>query len=143
VSVPGQADMKAEDADRLKRLASGSVDELSIGYEAVKATFEQDGERYIRRLKEVRLFEWSPVWVAMNPAALITGVKGASEAGGAETIDPAGHDALTAATTVVHDLTRWIEREQKVGRVLSASNMTKVDGGSPPCVTPSRRSRTC
>ena len=43
--------------DRLKRLAYGSVDELSIGYKAVKVAFEQNGDRHIRRLKEVKLFE--------------------------------------------------------------------------------------
>ena len=99
-----------------------------VGYEAVKATFELDGDRYVRRLNEVRLFEWSPVWVAMNPAALIAGVKGAPEGGTMEAIDPSQHEALTAATTAVDDLTRWLGREQKPGRVLSATNMTKVDG---------------
>jgi len=107
VFVRGQADMTAEDADRLKRLASGSVDELSIGYEAVKAGFEQDGDRYVRRLKEVRLFEWSPVWVAMNQAAIVTGVK-----------------AHTPST--VDDLLSLLA-EMKEGRVLSAASKEKID----------------
>ena len=115
--VRGQADMTAEDGDRLKRLASGSVDELSIGYEAVKATFEQDGERYIRRLKEVRLFEWSPVWVAMNPAAVITGVKGVTTEGQTDADDADPFGQLMA-----------LLREVKEGRVLSSANVTKVDG---------------
>ena len=116
--VRGQADMTAEDGDRLKRLASGSVDELSIGYEAVKATFEQDGERYIRRLKEVRLFEWSPVWVAMNPAAVITGVKA-----GERTDGPAN-----ASETDSYGQLMALLVELKEGRVLSGASVSKVDG---------------
>ena len=115
--VRGQADMTAEDADRLKRLASGSVDELSIGYEAVKATFEQDGERYIRRQKEVRLFEWSPVWVAMNPAAVITGVKGSTGDGAANASETDSYGQLMALLV-----------ELKEGRVLSGASVSKVDG---------------
>jgi len=107
VFVRGQADMAAEDEDRLKRLASGSVDELSIGYEAVKATFEQDGDRYVRRLKEVRLFEWSPVWVAMNQAAIVTGVK-------------------AQVPSTVDDLLSLLA-EVKEGRVLSAASKEKID----------------
>lgn len=108
--VRGQADMTAEDVDRLKRMASGSVNEVSIGYEAVKANFEQNGDQYIRRLKEVRLFEWSPVWIAMNPAALVTGVKGRAE----EKADQV--DRLLATL-----------RELKEGRVLSAASKEKVN----------------
>lgn len=111
--VRGQADMTAEDTDRLKRLASGSVDELSIGYEAVKASFEQNADRYVRRLKEVRLFEWSPVWVAMNSAAVITGVKSATDDAG-EKVDQV--DRLLATM-----------REVKEGRVLSAASKDKVN----------------
>ena len=115
--VRGQADMTAEDADRLKRLASGSVDELSIGYEAVKATFEQDGERYIRRLKEVRLFEWSPVWVAMNPAAVITSVKGST-----------GDGDANASETDSYGQRMALLGELKEGRVLAGASVSKVDG---------------
>jgi uncharacterized protein len=110
--VRGQADMTAEDADRLKRLASGSVDEMSIGFETIKANFEQSGDQYVRRLKEVRLFEWSPVWIAMNQAARVTGIKAASEL-------EQKADELDRFMTVVAEL--------KEGRVLSAASKTKID----------------
>lgn len=109
--VRGQADMTSEDQDRLKRLASGSVDELSIGYEAIKASFEQAGSKYIRRLKEVRLFEWSPVWMAMNQAAVITGVKGRD-------VD----EKMDALDRLIAGMV-----ELKEGRVLSSASKDKVN----------------
>lgn len=111
--VAGQADMTAEDVDRLKRIASGSVDELSIGFlpVAAKTTFEQDKATgaITRHMREVKLFEWSPVWVAMNRAALITGLK---SAGGLVL------DAVALAELLV---------EVKDGRVLSARSVSFVD----------------
>jgi len=79
----------------------------------------------------------------MNPPALMTGVKAAPEGGTMVTIDPSQHDALTAATTAVDDLKRWLGREQKAGRVLSATNMTKVDGRCRRSAMPSPHWRNC
>ena len=49
--------------------------ELSIGYDAMKYDYDKAGKRH---LKEVRLYEFSPVIWAMNQAATVTGYKAAA-----------------------------------------------------------------
>lgn len=53
------------------------IDELSIGYDAVVE--EWDNEKNVRYLKEIRLWEFSPVTWAANELAKITAVKQASD----------------------------------------------------------------
>jgi HK97 family phage prohead protease len=53
-------------------LKQGALKGLSIGYDAVKEIWE--GSK--RRLKEIRLWEWSLVTFPMNPLAQVTAVKG-------------------------------------------------------------------
>lgn len=52
-------------------LKQGALKGLSIGYDAIKEVWE--GAR--RRLKEIRLWEWSLVTFPMNPLAQVTAVK--------------------------------------------------------------------
>jgi len=65
---------RGNDAMTLAR--DGVLDELSIGYDAVKEEYEdlEDGRR-IRHLKEIKLYDISLVPMAMNPAAIVTDVK--------------------------------------------------------------------
>ena len=65
----------ADKAHSLARL--GGVDGLSIGYHPV--SFEIDRVKNVRHLKEVKLFEWSPVVFPMHPDSRITGVKSVNE----------------------------------------------------------------
>jgi len=51
-------------------LNDGVLRELSIGYDIIKVDTSDNGK--IRHLKEIRLWEWSVVPWAMNPAALVT-----------------------------------------------------------------------
>ena len=53
------------------------VDELSIGYDAVVEEF--DSEQGVRLLREIKLWEFSPVTWAANELAKITAVKHASD----------------------------------------------------------------
>ncbi|HEX7002360.1 MAG TPA: HK97 family phage prohead protease [Trueperaceae bacterium] len=53
------------------------VDELSIGYDAVVE--EWDNDRGVRLLREIKLWEFSPVTWAANELAKITSVKQASD----------------------------------------------------------------
>ncbi|WP_051412186.1 HK97 family phage prohead protease [Halonatronum saccharophilum] len=53
-------------------MKDGVINELSIGYDTVQKEWK-DG---VRHLKEVKLYEFSPVTWAMNDEALITSVKG-------------------------------------------------------------------
>lgn len=52
-------------------LKQGALKGLSIGYDAIKEVWE--GSK--RRLKEIRLWEWSLVTFPMNPLAKVTSVK--------------------------------------------------------------------
>jgi len=57
-------------------MRDGVISELSIGYDIVKDTWSDlDGKR-VHLLNELRLYEFSPVTIAMNDQATITGVKG-------------------------------------------------------------------
>lgn len=84
-------------------IKDGVIDELSIGYSVIKD--EYDNETGIRHLKELKLYEFSPVTFASNDQAIITGVKNEGE------------------------LTRYLyrlNRDLKAGRVLSGKNRSLV-----------------
>lgn len=53
------------------------IDELSIGYDAIVE--EYDSEKSVRLLREIKLWEFSPVTWAANELAKITSVKQASD----------------------------------------------------------------
>lgn len=48
---------------------------LSFGYDTIKQEFDESGKKTVRRLKEIKLYEVSPVLFAMQPQAQITDVK--------------------------------------------------------------------
>ena len=80
-------------AEVLALMRDGVINEMSIGYDTITDSIEKG----VRHLKEVRLWDVSPVTFAANPDATITGVKS--------------------------DL----EKLLKSGRVLSAANRNKVE----------------
>lgn len=53
-------------------IEDGIIDQVSIGYDVVQDAYDEDG---IRHLKEIRLWEVSPVTFAANELAVIEGVK--------------------------------------------------------------------
>lgn len=59
--------------EALELMRDGVVDQMSIGYDVVKDALSEDGKT--RFLKELILFEFSPVTFPMNPMADITSVK--------------------------------------------------------------------
>lgn len=75
---------------------------LSIGFEAVQKSTEAG----LRRLTEIKLWEFSVVTFPANELALVSGVK---------------------SERLLEALSMWATDEQKVGRVLSASNRTLVE----------------
>jgi len=64
----------AKGREALALLKAGALDSMSIGYRTVESTMEP-GERMIRKLLEVDLFEISIVTFPMLPDAKVTGVK--------------------------------------------------------------------
>jgi hypothetical protein len=64
--------------DALALMKDGAVGELSFGYDAVKGGTDyskSDSGETVRNLREIRLYEVSPVTFAMNEEASILGVK--------------------------------------------------------------------
>jgi uncharacterized protein len=59
--------------EALELMNDGVIDQMSIGYDVVKDDFSEDGQT--RYLKELVLYEFSPVTFPMNPAADIVSVK--------------------------------------------------------------------
>lgn len=77
--------------DALTLMADGVVDSMSIGFTIPegKAEFEADG--WTRRIKEVKLFEYSMVTFPANEEAVITGLKQLHESARRHGRDAFGH----------------------------------------------------
>ena len=80
----------------LALMKDGVINEMSIGYDTITEKMEGEGRSRVRHLKEVKLYDVSPVTFASNPDATIVGVKS--------------------------DLDKLL----KSGRVLSAANRDKI-----------------
>jgi HK97 family phage prohead protease len=93
--------------DVVQLLKDGVIDELSIGYNTIKADW--DSINGVRRIKEVKLWEFSPVTFAANEQANIIGVK--------------NMDGLTPGLAKMQ---AWIDGELKAGKVLSDKNKSLV-----------------
>jgi len=75
--VKGYISPTTKGDDALALMRDTVLDELSIGYDSIKHEMkEAEGdEDPIRLLREIKLYDISPVPLAMNPAAMITSVK--------------------------------------------------------------------
>lgn len=94
-----------------KKIQRGLFREFSIGYR-VLADEWVDG---IRHLKEIELYEWSPVLVGANPATSLLAVKSGSFDNRIELLATEVREAVEA-TKARHDM------RVKAGRVLSGRN---------------------
>lgn len=65
---------RAREAFALYR--AGAMDEWSIGFDPIDERFEDTDKRTIRRLREIKLWEYSPVTWGANPATTTIEVKG-------------------------------------------------------------------
>lgn len=81
-------------------MKDGVITEMSIGYDTITEKVEEAGVKTIRHLKEVRLWDVSPVTYAANSEAQIMAVKSLED--------------------------KLAELESKSGRVLSAANKDKI-----------------
>ena len=61
--------------DRIKMIEAGVIDELSVGFRIIK---REDGRDGVRKITEVKLYEYSLVTLAANDMARVTSVKGES-----------------------------------------------------------------
>ncbi len=74
------------------RIKSGAVDEYSIGYDPIVADYatldRPEGKTTVRNLREVRLWEYSPVVFAMNPGTVTLSAKDAAPAADEAKVKP-------------------------------------------------------
>jgi len=101
--VRGKISPTEKGKETLILMKDGVMDEMSIGYQTIKDDW--DKQKNARLLKEVRLWEFSPVTFAANPDAGITSVKSA-----------AGMEQLLFNLTA----------ELKAGKMLSSKNENLV-----------------
>lgn len=106
--VKAQVSQTSLGKDVITLLRDGVITEMSIGYSTIKD--EWDNEQQVRKLKELKLWEFSPVTFAANDQAIITGVKNLDD------LNP----LLMRA--------QWLTNELKAGRVLSDKNRKLVEG---------------
>ena len=91
--VKGQLTLGVQRArEILALMKAGVVSVMSIGFQTVK----QVNEEGIRHLKELKLFDVSPVTFAANPEAVILNVKQESSTAAVEAITVAGEKLATA-----------------------------------------------
>jgi hypothetical protein len=104
--LKGQLDMDDPVAVRtLGKLRKKLLKGLSIGFQAIRVTWEETKERYIRHVTEAKLWEVSVVTFPMLPAAQVTAVKSL----------PDDHEIHAAIC------------ELKAGRKISAATRTKIE----------------
>lgn len=94
--------------DVLELMRDGVIDRMSIGYDVLQDEENQDGARL---LKELRLYEFSPVTFPANDEAIISSVKSIEDM-----------EQLLSKTIGSEELTRLL----KEGRVLSKATANKI-----------------
>jgi len=125
-------------------IKSGAMTDLSFGFSVKEDSF--DYEAGVRHLKQIAIYEWSPVLVGANPKATITGVKDdpanpsntdtapaaepaapAAEPAAAADPNPVSTDPQNPAPADSGDGKTAQPAEVKAGRVLSAKNISIVE----------------
>lgn len=99
----------------LTGILNGAIKENSIGYDTLQYDYSNERERKIRNLREVRLWDISPVNWGMQPAAI--NFKEAMVKFHMGELDIPG---------MIPELLRVFTGESKEGRVLSARNLEKL-----------------
>lgn len=64
--------------DVIVLIRGGALKEFSIGYRALDYHYETRGEKQVRILDKIHIYEASPVTIAANPKAVLTDAKGAA-----------------------------------------------------------------
>jgi len=78
LKVRGQLTLSVQKArEAYDLIKAGALKGLSIGFRTIKDEWDRENE--VRHLKEVRLYEWSPVTFPANEKAGVTGVKSVRE----------------------------------------------------------------
>lgn len=107
VMLRGKLDLEDPTAQKaFRKLKAGLISGLSIGYQAVKVTWEETKDRFIRHVNELKLWEVSVVTFPMLPEAQVTAVK----------------DMDSEERALLQVL-----RESKAGRKISAASRARIE----------------
>jgi HK97 family phage prohead protease len=107
-------------------MKDGALTEGSFGYEAVKFDFEtMTGGAMVRNLREVKLFEISPVPLGMNALTEIRAVKAALMKNSGQLLVNSNQSDGAIVKAYAEKWNAFIV-EMKEGRVLSTANKEKV-----------------
>jgi phage head maturation protease len=110
-----------EGAGAFARIDAGAIDEYSIGFQCMQQEWIQDSDKNTTRyIKEVKLFEYSPVIWGANPATATVGVK-------------AREETLSRLLDATFDTTERAGRALKAGRKISAANAKKLKAAVDGC----------
>lgn len=110
-----QFNMKTEAGrEAFHRIAAGDINEYSIGFDAMDVDFTKEmtekGERVVRNIRTVRMWEYSPVLWGMNPATATVQAK--SKTG------PDGEDAVPPTSDQIKELLGDGSQIQRLGDML-------------------------
>lgn len=103
--------------DALEYMRDGVVDEMSIGYDVLLDDLSEDGQT--RYLKELQLYEFSPVTFGANPYTSINGVKTLEMATllkEGRSISGANIERIRTAVNHLTDLLEAAEKESEKSR---------------------------
>ncbi len=93
---------------------AGAMDEWSIGFDPLQFEYVKDDEdTTLRILKEIRLWEYSPVTWGMNPGTMTTGVKAGHDQDDDAKDGPTSHEVGTGAEPHERALTREMAMKLK------------------------------
>ena len=131
-----------ENEDRLQLMKDGVVDRLSIGYDVVKREVDDSAKDRTVRLKELKLYEFSPVTFPANEEAVITGVKEMELEGLLKRIPQleqyikAGHSLTTASRQRIEDAIKALQAllvtcEEPEKSTPKSQEPPKIDGIDP------------
>jgi uncharacterized protein len=111
---------------------AGAMDEWSIGFDAITTQWEKANEITYRRIKEIKLWEYSPVTWGANPGTTTTSVKTRENQADVELVTRL--KGLAQLIGLPDDLTdvELMEALEKRLRHGSAENLTPRNGSSEP-----------
>lgn len=89
-------------------IKAGVINEFSIGYDILSGGASYDKSTGYRNLKELRLWEISPVTFAMQPEALLTGVKSAC---GSTSWPLADRDTAWSGSNAHSQIVKWASND--------------------------------
>ena len=117
LKVQAQISKTALGMDAMTLIRDGVVDELSIGFDPIKFDFEDVNGTQVRHIRELRLWEFSPVTFAADPMARITEANRAAR--DRHRADPSN------PVLSFEDWLTWLH-ETHEGKVLSGKNKSLV-----------------